>query len=166
MNNKTNAPAPLEDIVRDKFATGYDPITLNVSARAMNENNVEVFIEGKLYSISGNNVVYVDKKGKVVVAEAATAGEPQTGLQEPVEVAASLGASSDAKELTELMPIKSIMEAYGATQYGPAATAGNGDTIFELYNDAGSVLATGTWPELDAFVRTAAQNQAAAEAVA
>ena len=46
----------LEETIREKLATGYDPVTLSVSAKGVNEANIEVDIEGISYSVVGNDV--------------------------------------------------------------------------------------------------------------
>lgn len=50
----------LEAVIREKLNTGYDPITLTVGARGINENNLEVDIEGINYSVSGNELSCLD----------------------------------------------------------------------------------------------------------
>lgn len=53
----------LETTLREKIATGYDPVTLNVAVRAVNEENIEVSIEGQKYSVRGNTVSEVRGRG-------------------------------------------------------------------------------------------------------
>jgi len=54
----------LETTLREKIATGYDPVTLNVAVRAVNEENIEVSIEGQKYSVRGNTVSEVHGRGQ------------------------------------------------------------------------------------------------------
>lgn len=64
----------LETIVRDKLSTGYDPVKLEVSARGINEGNIEVAIEGIKYSITGNRVQEISGNA----GSGDTAAEPST----------------------------------------------------------------------------------------
>lgn len=49
----------IEEKLRDKFATGYDPVELKVSAKGINDENLEVTIEGQPYSVKGNTVSFL-----------------------------------------------------------------------------------------------------------
>lgn len=62
----------LEEKIREKLATGYDPVTVNVSARADNGDSLEVIIEGVGYIVRGDSI-----KGPITSAEEVTTASPQ-----------------------------------------------------------------------------------------
>lgn len=66
----------LEAVIRDKLNTGYDPVTLTVGARGVNENNLEVEIEGIHYSVSGNELSCLDQEPASESSD--TPAEPST----------------------------------------------------------------------------------------
>lgn len=53
-----------EDTLRDLFKTGYDPVKVDVHARGINEDNLEVSIAGHKYSVKGNQIICLDKSDR------------------------------------------------------------------------------------------------------
>lgn len=78
----------IEQTLRDKFATGYDPVQLAVSARAINEENLEVTIEGISYSVRGDAILHLgghrQRIGAAETAETATGASDSEGAGDTV----------------------------------------------------------------------------------
>lgn len=83
----------LETTLREKIATGYDPVTLNVAVRAVNEENVEVAIEGVKYSVRGNVVSEFRTRDSAPVEPTPEEGNTNSPKSEPV-------VASDAAPVT------------------------------------------------------------------
>jgi len=77
----------LQDIINEKIQTGYDPVTLSVAATGVNENNIEILIEGIPYSVSGNKLSLLK-----VGVETSPSSE---AVAENTEAAAMAGTVSD-----------------------------------------------------------------------
>jgi len=79
MNKKT-----LEATLREKIATGYDPVTLNVGVRSVNEENLEVLIEGVKFSVNGNTVTQIyNKKDADAPQSEGVSGSAASGSEAP-----------------------------------------------------------------------------------
>lgn len=78
------SPKTLEETIREKFATGYDPIKLDVHARAINEANIEVKIAGHTYSVVDNNISLIEKKSAEFVGPQQPAEEIPADPAHPV----------------------------------------------------------------------------------
>lgn len=101
----------LEQHIRDLLATGYDPVKIEVHARALNEANIEVSMAGQKYSIKGNSVTHISGVGyksqyqDTTPAEAAsnagvpTAEEGNTNSPKSDEAAAADAGSEGSGEV-------------------------------------------------------------------
>lgn len=83
----------LEEKIREKLATGYDPVTVNVSARADNGDSLEVIIEGVGYIVRGDSI-----KGPITSAEEVVATESKATLSEDLIAAAGFDEPYGTKE--------------------------------------------------------------------
>lgn len=82
-----------EDTLRDLFKTGYDPVKVDVHARGINEDNLEVSIAGHKYSVKGNQIICLDKSDRH--AEPVDALPEEGNTNSPQYEAASTDAGSE-----------------------------------------------------------------------
>lgn len=156
-------PKTLETTLREKIATGYDPITISVSPRDINQENITVTIEGVLYSISGNDVSNLTPR----LVEPAADAEVSTPASEPVD-------ESQPAETAPLTPTGAEERLAGiAAAFGPGRTAAvigttpDGEPVIEvtevLVDGEFHVVTSGTFDQLEKLI---AETQAAAASVA
>jgi hypothetical protein len=157
----------LEETLRDKFKTGYDPVNVKVKMKAMNEENLEVSIEGIAYSIVDNTVSAIEKKS-VVPAEAETTPELPEDPAHPVNG----GSVANPAEGAETNPVsfeeraQALLAAYGAVTLKPInedTAEMYGDLQYAVIHENGSALATGTLEDLELIIE---QNKLAQESAA
>lgn len=175
--NKDNQKT-LEDVVRDKIATGYDPIKLQAKVKSNNEENVELIIEGQTYSIRGNAVTHVGKRASVEGGNAGEqvntnpVGKSDGGDSDPVVSPPHSNPMQQNGETVGSNPLSfddrkaELLRAYGAANLRPineADATSYGDLIYSVDHENGESLATGTIEELESILN---QNAKAAEAAA
>lgn len=168
----------LELIMREKFATGYDPIKLQVKMKSSNDENLEVSIEGIAYSVRNNHMVLIEKKGghlKLTSVEPKTT-EPSVTPETPEPVApgaseptdSSSPASDAATPSTEPADhaerLQNVIAGFGGTETQPVTTADNGETVLNVNDAEGNVLATGTLAELESSLENTKASTANTDA--
>lgn len=168
----------LEQTLRDKIATGYDPVQLSVAVRAVNEANVEVSIEGVKYSVTGNDVSHIVSRkdtpaaetpeqaasnAAVPTAEEGNANSPQT---EPATADAGVEGSGAAGAGDDTVKQPITQERLDAIKTGYAAFTieHNGDaesSVWNVLNEQGGIIAAGSIEELEGFLAEQSQEKAA-----
>ena len=86
-----------EQTLRDLFATGYDPVKLEVYARGINESNLEVSIAGQKYSVKGNEISLIGA-GKVAEPVNATPQDGNTNSPKSDPAAAGEGSVAGSED--------------------------------------------------------------------
>lgn len=145
----------LEDTLREKFKTGYDPVNVKVKMKAMNEENLEVSIEGIAFSIVDNSVVEIVKKSAAVPAETAPAAGEDSTPPAPDTAPPSEGSPISFEERAQ-----AVMAAYGAAVLKPInedTAKTYGDLVYAATHESGEVIATGTLEELELLIKQNAQ---------
>lgn len=141
----------LEQVIREKLSTGYDPIQLAVSARSINEENVEVTIEGFPFSVKGNDVSTLGRPAH----EGATEIEPAADTAEGEGSGPNL-VSTEPAPLTPYgediqTRINELLEVEGVAGYQEIAPLESGGELrYSLVDSHGQQLALGTLDELEA----------------
>ena len=160
----------LEDTLREKFKTGYDPVNVKVKMKAMNEENLEVSIEGVSYSIVDNAVSEIAKKSAAVPAEPEAEKTPE--LPEDPAHPVNGGSVTPPDGMDQTAPVsfderaQAVMAAYGAATLKPInedTAKTYGDLVYAATHENGEVIATGTLEELELII---AQNAKAAQSAA
>jgi len=140
----------LETILRAKIATGYDPVMLSVHVRGVNENNLEVSIEGEAYTVIGNTVSHLGSKAVAEVAAEDVATDVMPTAEE---------GDADAGELTAELQnrLNNITAGYGAH------TTVWSDVYDEyvVVDAAGEPLAQGSLEVLEGFLTAMGEESAA-----
>lgn len=154
------AKETLEQVIREKLSTGYDPIQLAVSARSINEENVEVTIEGFPFSVKGNDVSTLGRPARGGATEIEPAADTVEGEGEGAGV-----VSSESTEPAPLTPygeakarqddiqarINELLEVEGVAGYQEIAPLESGGELrYSLVDSYGHQLALGTLDELEA----------------
>ena len=153
----------LFELIKDKLATGYDPVTVNVSARAINEENLEVTIEGKgPYSIKGNTISYIGGQAARAGAEEAPTNTPaREGAGEQV-VADQSGeqAPVSEEEKQHQYRVANAAAVIGATNVTPTDTTGT----YNWLNSNNEVIFTGTVEDVEGAISANSNSSQTGEA--
>lgn len=172
-----NPEKTLEDVVREKFATGYDPIKLQASLKQNNEENLVITIEGKTFSLRDNTLSLIEKKSHAAPTtgtdkegppappadpEHPVNQEPPAPTENPTaggaeDQGSTAPAPSSTPELEER--IQAVLRAHSAAELVTDGTADSGETIYVVMLENGDTVGRGTIAELEAGL----QNKAAAE---
>lgn len=148
-------PVTVEEMLRTKAATGYDPVQVMVGIRGVNENDVVIAIAGARYSVKGNHVVLLEDGAAPVAEPTAEEGNTNSPQSEPAADAgnAEAGAAGGGEgALTEELQnrLDGVALKLGAQEvlFDHESEAG---TVYKAVDVAGEVVATGTLAELEAL---------------
>lgn len=133
----------LEDIIREKFNTGYDPVTLSVKAKSINEENLEVLIEGIRYNVKGNHVESFENLTPSQQQEAVQAAKAaQRGHVPPADLdVGTAGQQSIPVELTTEQRVERLAATPGIVRVDRVGTDDQGNAVFAIYNAQDSSFA-------------------------
>ncbi len=151
----------LEQVIREKLATGYDPVQLAVSARGINEENIEVTIEGFPFSIKGNEVSTLGRPARGGATEIEPAGDAGEGEATGDTVVSDESTEPDAvTESSDQLRINQLLEIPGVAGYAEVAPLETGgEKRYALVDSLNQQLAVGTLDELEAMADSEQGNQ-------
>lgn len=150
----------LENIMREKFATGFDPVTLRVSPRGLNEESIEVVIEELKYIVKGNDLSYIGgvKRGYGEYVHSVGGFVDDTHQNVLPEDGNTVAAIEDPVDPTppdhdvSSQPLEKILNFFAGEELRSVSTTDQGETFFNVLDAAGDVVAEGTFHELLAIV--------------
>ena len=175
----------LEEIIREKLATGYDPVTLELKSSETNEENIVATIDGLPFSIRANTVSFVGKTPVLDEAEedpnptpaGLDVGVPplpedpnhpinEGGVENPAPAETALTGhedlDADGVEDELQAQIAAILKDSGGVELKPVGTTDDALTIFAVISSSGDEIIRGTIDELVSLI-IQNQNKEAAE---
>ena len=155
----TKEASTIESILREKIATGFDPFTISVSPKEISEENIVVAIEGKKYSVKGDELSLLTPRLTLAKdADSGTGESAPVDNPEPAELNGQQGTADLIPDEVFAKRTAAILNHFGeGAQLHPVGVTPGGETKFEVTRpdedgDQSSVLADGTLEDIEQFV--------------